>query len=162
MKRYGYWPIIAAIVFVFVISGCDLLTGFFKSDDDTLSGKIRSVSYEFTYGYASTGSTYYDIYLLSADPATGQSIYPYVVFSLPIANDAQTYAINALGQSSGGRAGIMVTGYSTELYGTWFDSGTLEIESVDLENGQISGAFHDAETTEGTSSISGTFTISIQ
>ena len=157
-----------AILLLLTCFGCSLQNEDTISDfiDQNLQGEVKSNSFTFVSGYASTSSTNsYTIYFFPSDPNSGYNpwdtgaysvVFPYMYFTIDTDSTPQTYDISTFGTN-----GLSLTGYISGTSGVLFDDGEIEIISIDNTEYSISGRIW-AISNEGTSSVSGNFEVPIE
>lgn len=95
----------------------------------------------------------YQIVLTSSNPAAVPNSVTFTVAPQP-----QTYTVTTFGLNGG----LSVSAYLGGTSFVFFDSGTVTITKVDTTAKQITGSFSSVATSDGKSSLSGTFTATIQ
>ncbi|MDA3849844.1 MAG: hypothetical protein PF447_01080 [Spirochaetaceae bacterium] len=157
------------LLFVFlclVFMSCDTASGGSGGLSQNLQGTISSSSWNFVSGVALDSTDQWNIRLYpsdanpSYDPWNSNAyvgILPLVYFSMDKQAGPQSYTITTFGLYDG--LGLGANRGNNNFVA--FDSGQLEISSIDLENYTISGNI-SAGTNEGTSSLAGSFSVVIE
>ena len=126
-----------------------------SSTSGPVQGTIGGKSFTEATATASASTTVTNDYTIVLNNSTG--VDPNGV-TFTVGPTAQSYSVTTLGQN-GGLSVIASTGGYNEV---GFDSGTVVITKVDTTNKQIVGSFSSVNTSDGTSSLSGSFTATIQ
>lgn len=154
------------VIFAF---GCSQATGPSSGGGPSgpLSGKVVGLGFTLKAATAIEVTTgYLTVYFWgqNASPSVSPNnpAYPYIELRLAKNSGPQTYAVTTFGTGYVNKPGIRVTGWTSSMGGTYYDSGDLTISKLDLVDKVISGEFRNLATTEGTSSLNGTFTATIQ
>lgn len=143
------------LVSIILLSACQQATDHDSSDSASgpVQGTINGQSFEAVVAVARESEDSPNAYQILL---TGSSSTPFVQFY--VASSPQSYAVTTFGANGG----LAVTAYIGGLNFVAFDSGTLVIEKVDVGAKQITGTLRAVKTTDGTSSLAGTFTATIQ
>jgi hypothetical protein len=143
--------------------------------DQALQGEIRHESYVFQSGYATTNTnneTLWTIHLLNRLPqetfepweSGAYNGYPDLIevwFSIKKSSQPKLYEVITLGGDY--EDTLSVASLNSELEGSLFDKGFLEITNIDLDTGVISGRM-DVDVYSGSegSELNGHFTVPVE
>ncbi|MBN2444678.1 MAG: hypothetical protein JXJ04_25205 [Spirochaetales bacterium] len=165
--KIKYTLFLLAIAFLLIIFSCFLFGTDFI--DQNLQGEIQHVSFNFVSGYAATNSINEDewtIYLHNVEPQEGLEPYDpgaytsgsVCYFNILKNSNPQLYEVDTFGINN--TLGVYATN-GTGIF-TTFDEGELEIETIDTENGEISGRMWvDVIPSSGGSHLNGNFSVVI-
>jgi hypothetical protein len=155
MKLPIFWLMTVFVCAGVGLSGCQQATSGGSgggSSSGPIQGTINSQNFTTVLAVATASKSVtngYDIVL------TGTATTPTVFFS--VGPQPQTYTVTTFGVN-----GLSVMAYIGGFNFISFDSGTVMITKVDITAKQITGQFSSVATTDKLSSLSGTFTATIQ
>jgi hypothetical protein len=164
--KINYTIVCILMIIISFFTGCLLEEGFI---DQNLQGEIQHLPYSFVSGYATdsfTDSSDWTFRLYNVAPQAGlepyeDGAYPsgsYCYFTIPKNNSPQLYEVGTFG--IGADIGVYATiGTTTN---TAFDDGELEILTIDLSGGTITGKMWvDVSSVSEGSSLNGNFSVVI-